>query len=292
MRFDGKVAIVTGAGGGLGREYALLLASNGASVVVNDLGGTVDGAGSDDTAAGRVVAEIVNAGGAAIPNTASVSDPDGARSIVQAAIDTFGGVDILINNAGILRDGTLHKMTPEAFDTVIDVHLRGSFYVTQPAFTHMRERGYGRIVMTTSAAGLFGNFGQVNYAAAKMGLVGMAKSVAQEGARRGVHCNVVAPVAYSRMTKDLMGEAGAALTPALVAPAVGYLAHEQCELNGEVLSVYGGRVGRVFVGETVGYRDPDITMSAVADHITAVLDRTGYVVPGSANDALASMQNT
>jgi NAD(P)-dependent dehydrogenase (short-subunit alcohol dehydrogenase family) len=253
LRFDGRVAVITGAGGGLGRAYALLLAARGAGVVVNDLGGGVDGHGQSEQAAAKVVEEIRAAGGSAISNGDSVSTAGGGRAIVQAALDEFGRLDIVINNAGILRDGTLHKMTPEAFESVISVHLLGSYYASQPAFAHMREAGYGRLVMTTSAAGLYGNFGQVNYAAAKLGLVGMAKSVAQEGAKYGIKSNAIAPVALSRMTEGLMSGAMAkAFLPEAIAPVVAYLAHEECALTGEVLSAYGGHVGRAFVGETKG----------------------------------------
>jgi NAD(P)-dependent dehydrogenase (short-subunit alcohol dehydrogenase family) len=290
MRFDGQVAVVTGAGGGLGRQYALLLASHGASVIVNDVGGDVDGGGSDGAAARAVVQEITDAGGSAVANTASVTDPVGARSIVDDAVDHFGRIDILINNAGILRAAAFHKMSAESFDALIDVHLRGSFYVTQPAYAHMREQGYGRIVMTTSAAGLFGLFGQANYAAAKMGLVGLVKSIAQEGISRGVRCNAVAPVAYTRMTKDLMGDSAAVLDPALVAPVVGYLAHEKCVLNGEILSTHRGHVARVFVGETVGYDDPAISMSSVAANVASILNTADTRIPVSTADAMPRLE--
>jgi NAD(P)-dependent dehydrogenase (short-subunit alcohol dehydrogenase family) len=195
LRFDDRVAVVTGAGNGLGRAHALLLAERGARVVVNDLGGSVAGDGADAGAAAAVVDEIRQRGGTAVASTDSVSSAAGGAAIVQTALDEFGRLDILINNAGILRDVTLHRMTAEQFESVIAVHLLGAFYVTQPAFVHMRERGYGRIVLTTSAAGLYGNFGQVNYSAAKMGLVGMAKSISLEGAKYDIRANVVAPVA-------------------------------------------------------------------------------------------------
>jgi NAD(P)-dependent dehydrogenase (short-subunit alcohol dehydrogenase family) len=287
LGFDGRVAVVTGAGGGIGRAYARLLAARGARVVVNDLGGGVDGRGAGGAAAEGVVGEIRAAGGVAIGNADSVSTPEGGRAIVQSALDEFGRLDIVINNAGILRDGTLHKMTPEAFESVISVHLLGSFYVSQPAFVHMREAGYGRLVMTTSAAGLYGNFGQVNYSAAKLGLVGMAKSIAHEGAKYGVKANVIAPVALSRMTEGLISEEMAqAFLPEAIAPVVAYLAHEDCVLNGEVLSAYGGHVGRVFVGETKGITMAGLSVEDVAANIAQVIDTTQFEVPTDPNAAL------
>jgi NAD(P)-dependent dehydrogenase (short-subunit alcohol dehydrogenase family) len=287
LGFDGRVAVVTGAGGGIGRGYARLLAARGARVVVNDLGGGVDGRGAGGAAADRVVGEIRAAGGVAIGNADSVTTPEGGRAIVQTALDEFGRLDIVINNAGILRDGTLHKMTPEAFESVISVHLLGAFYVSQPAFVHMREAGYGRLVMTTSAAGLYGNFGQVNYSAAKLGLVGMAKSIAHEGANYGVKANVIAPVALSRMTEGLISEEmAAAFLPEAIAPVVAYLAHEECVLSGEVLSAYGGHVGRVFVGETKGITMAGLSVEDVAANIAQVIDTTQFEVPTDPNAAL------
>ena len=287
LGFDGRVAVVTGAGGGIGRGYARLLAARGARVVVNDLGGGVDGRGAGGAAADRVVGEIRAAGGVAIGNADSVSTPEGGRAIVQSALDEFGRLDIVINNAGILRDGTLHKMTPEAFESVISVHLLGSFYVSQPAYVHMRAAGYGRLVMTTSAAGLYGNFGQVNYSAAKLGLVGMAKSIAHEGANYGVKANVIAPVALSRMTEGLISEEmAAAFLPEAIAPVVAYLAHEECVLSGEVLSAYGGHVGRVFVGETKGITMAGLSVEDVAANIAQVIDTTQFEVPTDPNAAL------
>jgi NAD(P)-dependent dehydrogenase (short-subunit alcohol dehydrogenase family) len=287
LGFDGRVAVVTGAGGGIGRAYARLLAARGARVVVNDLGGGVDGRGAGSAAAEGVVAEIRAAGGVAIGNADSVSTPEGGRAIVASALDEFGRLDIVINNAGILRDGTFHKTTPEAFESVISVHLLGSFYVSQPAFVHMREAGYGRLVMTTSAAGLYGNFGQVNYSAAKLGLVGMAKSIAHEGAKYGVKANAIAPVALSRMTEGLISpEMAQAFLPEAIAPVVAYLAHEECVLSGEVLSAYGGHVGRVFVGETKGITMAGLSVEDVAANIAQVIDTTQFEVPTDANAAL------
>jgi NAD(P)-dependent dehydrogenase (short-subunit alcohol dehydrogenase family) len=193
IRYDGRVAVITGAGGGLGRSYALYLAARGARIVVNDLGGTTDGQGNDARAADAVVAQIQALGGVAVANYDSVATAQGGERIIQTAMDAFGTVDIVINNAGILRDASLVKMSAENFDTLIDVHLKGAFYVTQPAFRVMKEKGYGRVVYTASGAGLFGNFGQANYAAAKMGLVGLSSVTAIEGAKYNIKSNVITP---------------------------------------------------------------------------------------------------
>ena len=195
ITFDNRVAIVTGAGGGLGKTYALELARRGARVVVNDLGGGVDGTGGASAAADETVAEIIEAGGEAVANYDSVATPAGGGGIVQSAVEAFGTVDVVINNAGILRDSSFAKITPEHVDPVIDVHLKGAFYVKQPAFLIMKEKGYGRIVFTSSPSGIFGNFGQTNYGAAKGGLVGLSNVVAIEGAKYNIKSNVIAPVA-------------------------------------------------------------------------------------------------
>jgi len=277
--FDGKVAIITGAGGGLGRQHALLLASRGALVVVNDLGGAVDGTGSSDSAAQRVVDEIKAAGGEAVADHNSVATPEGGAAIVQSAIDAFGKVDIVINNAGILRDKAFHNMEPGLMNPVFDVHLKGAFHVTQPAFVKMREQGYGRIVSTSSAAGLFGNFGQTNYGAAKMGLVGFTRVLAVEGARFNIKANAIAPLALTRMTENIMGNLGDKLDPALVSPVVAYLASEECQASGEIFSVGGGRVAQVFLGETKGYFDRALTPEGIRDHWSQITDRDGYAMP-------------
>jgi NAD(P)-dependent dehydrogenase (short-subunit alcohol dehydrogenase family) len=279
LGFDGKVAIVTGAGGGLGRQHALSLASRGALVVVNDLGGAVDGSGSDAGAAQLVVDEIKAAGGEAVANTASVATPDGGESIVQSAIDAFGRVDIVINNAGILRDKTFHNMVPELLDPVLDVHLRGAFNVTKPAWVHMREQQYGRVISTSSAAGIFGNFGQTNYGAAKMGLVGLTRVLAVEGARHNIQANAIAPLALTRMTEDILGSLGDKLSPALVSPLVTFLAHESCDATGRIFSVGGGRVAEVFIAEVAGFYKSDLTAEDVADNWAAVTEQEGYSVP-------------
>lgn len=284
LGYDGKVAIITGAGGGLGRAHAMLLASRGALVVVNDLGGAVDGTGSDKSAAEHVVDEIRAAGGEAVADTNSVSTPEGGAAIVQTAIDTWGRVDIVINNAGILRDKSFHNMTPELLEPVLAVHLKGAFYVTQPAFVRMREQGYGRIVCTSSAAGIFGNFGQTNYGAAKMGLVGLTRVLAVEGAKYNIKANAIAPLALTRMTEDLMGALGERLDPGLISPVVAYLTHEDCPVSGQVYAVGGGRVARVFIGETQGYVKAGLSPEDVRDNWDTINDTEGYFVPSSLND--------
>ena len=281
LGFDGKVAIITGAGGGLGRQHALLLASRGALVVVNDLGGAVDGTGSDKGAAERVVEEIRATGGEAVANTSSVSTPEGGAEIVQAAIDSFGRVDIVVNNAGILRDKSFHNMSPDLMNPVLDVHLKGAFHVTQPAWVHMREQGYGRVISTSSAAGIFGNFGQTNYGAAKMGLVGFTRVLAVEGAKYNIKANAIAPLALTRMTEDIMGGLGDKLDPALISPLVTYLAHDDCPVSGQTFSVGGGRVAHVFIGETQGHFDPNLTPESVRDHWATITDPSGYATPNN-----------
>ncbi|GAB3203941.1 SDR family oxidoreductase [Nocardia tengchongensis] len=240
-----RVIIVTGAGGGLGREYALLLAREGALVVVNDLGGARDGSGSGHNMADAVVEEIRAAGGTAVANYDSVATEEGAKALVQTAIDSFGAVHGIVNNAGILRDMSFVKMTPEAFEAVQRVHLFGSFYVTHAAWPHFREQGFGRVVMATSTSGLYGNFGQANYGAAKMGLVGMMNTLAIEGRKYDITVNAVAPMAATRMTADIASEAMLEkLPPAQVAPIVAHLMGEDCTDSGMVLVVGGGSVQR------------------------------------------------
>jgi NAD(P)-dependent dehydrogenase (short-subunit alcohol dehydrogenase family) len=274
IRFDGKVAIVTGAGGGLGRAHALELARRGAKVVVNDLGGAVDGSGGSSEAAQHVVAEIKAAGGEAIANGGSVSDRAGAQSIVRDAVAAFGTVDILINNAGILRDKSFAKMPLEDFELVLKVHLLGSVYTTQAAWPIMADKGYGRIVMTTSSSGLYGNFGQSNYGAAKMGLVGLMNTLKLEGERKGIRVNAIAPVAATRMTANLgmPEEVFDALKPELVTPAVLYLVSEDAP-NGMIIEAGAGYYAQVQVLEGKGvHLGPDATVDDVAAAATQIAD--------------------
>ena len=285
--YDGRVAIVTGAGGGLGRQHALLLASRGARVVVNDLGGSVSGEGSDLGPAEKVAEEIRAAGGEAVSDGNSVSSAEGGAAIVQTAIDAYGQIDIVVNNAGILRDKSFHNLTPELLEPVLDVHLKGAFYVSQPAWVRMREQGYGRIINTTSQSGVLGNFGQANYGAAKMGLVGLTRVLAIEGAKHNIRVNAIAPIARTRMTEELMGAAAEALDPELVSPVVAWLASEDCSVTGEVFTVAAGRVGRFFVGMTPGYFNPKLTVEDVRDHLSEIRDETGYLVPANSSEETA-----
>jgi NAD(P)-dependent dehydrogenase (short-subunit alcohol dehydrogenase family) len=286
LGFDGKVAIITGAGGGLGRSHALELARRGALVVVNDLGGAVDGTGSGTTAAQTVVDEIAAAGGEAVANYDSVASPEGGRAIVQTALDHWGRVDIVVNNAGILRDASFKNMDSDKLDPVLDVHLRGAFHVTQPAWEHMRAQNYGRIVNTSSGAGIYGNFGQSNYGAAKTGLVGLTRVLAVEGAKNNIKVNAIAPVAKTRMTEDLLGPLADKLLPESITPVVVFLAHEDCPVTGEVYSMGGGRVARIFIGVTEGIVDPALTAETVRDRLEEIRDEKGYEVPTSMNDEI------
>jgi NAD(P)-dependent dehydrogenase (short-subunit alcohol dehydrogenase family) len=287
LGFDGKVAIVTGAGGGLGRQHALLLAARGALVVVNDLGGAVDGTGASAGAAQTVVEEITAAGGVAVADTNSVATVEGGEAIVRSALDAFGRVDIVVNNAGILRDRSFTNMTADLVDPVVDVHLKGAFNVTQPAWLRMREQGYGRVVSTSSAAGIFGNFGQTNYGAAKMGLVGFTRVLAVEGAKYNITANAIAPLALTRMTEDILRGLGDKLDPKFISPLVAYLAHESCDVTGRIFSAGGGRVAEVFIAEAKGYFDRDLSPEALADNWAAVIDRDGYAVPANIGDETA-----
>ena len=245
INFAGRVAIITGAGAGLGRQHALEFARRGAKVVVNDLGGTRDGVGHDDAAANKVVAEIKALGGEAVPNYDNVATVEGGENIVRAAVEAFGKVDILVNNAGILRDKSFVKMDEENWDAVMAVHLRGAFCVSRPAFANMRENGYGRIVMTTSHAGLLGNFGQSNYGAAKLGLIGLMNVLKLEGAKYNITINAVAPIAGSRLTEDVLPpEFFAKMKPDFVTPAVLYLCSEECRDSGAIINATLGYYSR------------------------------------------------
>ena len=275
MRFDGRVAIITGAGGGLGRSHALELARRGAMVLVNDL-----------SAAQQVVDEITAFGGQAAANQDSVATASGGQAIVQAALDAFGRVDVLVNNAGILRDKAFHKMDETMIDAVIDVHLKGAFYVTQPAFRLMREQGYGRIISTSSASGLFGNFGQANYGAAKAGLAGLTRVLALEGAGHGIMANAIAPIAATQMTEGILGDLAVKVSPGSVSPLVAYLAHAECSVSGNVYSVAGGRIARIFVGETQGLVLGENTPESIRALLSLIdgADIDGHHQPSSLDD--------
>jgi len=292
IRYDGRVAIITGAGGGLGKTYALLLASRGASVVVNDLGGATDGTGGGSSMADQVVKEIIEAGGKAVANYDSVSTPEGGENITKTAVENFGKVDIVINNAGILRDKTFVKLEPEHLEAVIDVHLKGAFFVTQPAFRIMKENGYGRIVFTSSGAGIFGNFGQSNYGAAKVGLVGLSNVLSVEGAKYNIKSNVIAPIAKTRLTEQLLGPMADALEPDLVTPLVSYLVSDACDFTHEIFDVGGGRYARIFIGMVPGWVAPRGTVPTVEDireHIEQIREPEGYVIPSSIADEMKAI---
>jgi NAD(P)-dependent dehydrogenase (short-subunit alcohol dehydrogenase family) len=279
IAFDADVVIVTGAARGLGRAHALLLADLGARVVVNDIGGATDGAGVDATAAASVAREIARRGGTAIADTHDGSTVDGARGMVERALAEFGRVDAVVANAGILRDRTFHNVSDEDFFAVVDVHLAGTARVFGAAYPHMREQGYGRLVATTSAAGLFGNFGQASYAAAKMGIVGLTRALALEGAARNVKVNAIAPSAATRMTEGLIDDLAAKLDPAKVAPLVAYLCHPSLEASGQVISAGGGRFARVRIGVGRGVFSEEPDADFVAARFKQILAEEELVFP-------------
>jgi len=277
MSFDGKVAIITGAGGGLGKEHALLLADLGVKIVVNDLGGSVDGSGKSD-AADLVVEEIRAAGGEAVANKDSVSDREGAKRIVETAVKEYGTVDILINNAGILRDKSFKKMTLDEWDLVINVHLNGSAYVTWYAWPIMYEKNYGRIMFTSSVSGILGSFGQANYGAAKMGMVGLMNNLSREGASHNIHVNCLSPGAATRMTASVPGseidadEPDEKNHPKLVSPAVLYMVSEDAP-NGRIIQAAGGRFASDMLFSNKGVElDLDASWEDVAENSDTILD--------------------
>lgn len=289
ITFDGRVAVVTGAGGGLGRGYAIELARRGARVVVNDLGGAVDGSGSSKQAADVVVDQIEEAGGEAVANYDSVSTRDGGAAIVRTALDAFGTVDIVVNNAGILRDKSFANMTLDEVEAVIDVHLKGAFFVSHPAFKVMKENGYGRFVHTSSASGIFGNFGQANYGAAKAGLVGLSNVLAIEGEKYGIKSNAIAPTAKTRMTEDLLGPFADMFEPDQVTPMVVYLCSEANEYTHQVFSVGGGRYARIFIGTNKGWFAGQNAVPSAEDlaaNMETVRDISEYEIPMNNNDEL------
>jgi len=271
-----RVVVVTGAGGGLGREYALTLAREGASVVVNDLGGARDGTGAGSAMADEVVKEIRDAGGRAVANYDSVAEPEGAANIIKTAVDEFGKVDGVVSNAGILRDGTFHKMEFGSWDAVLKVHLYGGYNVIRAAWPHFRENGFGRVVVATSTSGLFGNFGQANYGAAKLGLVGLINTLAQEGAKYNIKANAVAPIAATRMTQDILPpEVFEKLTPEYVAPVVAYLCTEEVPDTASVFIVGGGKVQRAALFQNTGVTFTELpSVDDVADRWSEITDLT------------------
>jgi NAD(P)-dependent dehydrogenase (short-subunit alcohol dehydrogenase family) len=278
LLFDGAVAIVTGAARGLGRAHALELAGRGAQVLANDLDG------ADET-----VAEVTAVGGIAVSHRGDIASPAGGAAVVEAALAAYGRVDAVVNNAGIVRDAMFHKLTPEALDEVLAVHVTGTVHVTAPAWRLMRDQGSGRVVFTTSASGLFGNPGQANYGAAKAALYGLTRVLALEGKRYGIGVNAVAPAAATRLNAELLGEKAALLDPAAVAPVVAYLAHPSCELTGQVLSAGGGHVAAVLVGLTAGITDSALTAETVRDSMDRILDPAGLTFPRHIGDDLRAL---
>ncbi|MDX1496343.1 MAG: SDR family oxidoreductase [Salinisphaeraceae bacterium] len=290
LRFDDKVAIVTGAGGGLGREHAMQLAARGAKVVINDLGGSVTGEGASSSAADAVVEEIKAAGGEAVANYDSVTDGD---KLVQTAMDAFGTVDIVINNAGILRDVSFHKMTEADWDAVIAVHLKGAYAVTHAAWPIMRDKEYGRVIMTASAAGIYGNFGQTNYSAAKLALHGFSQALAVEGRSKNIHANAIAPIAGSRMTETIMPpEVVEQLKPEYVSPLVAWLCHDQCTETGGLFEVGAGYMAKLRWERTQGHyfkSGESFNVDDVAANWASVTDFAGAEHPADVNAAVAAV---
>lgn len=308
LRFDGRVAVITGAGRGLGAGYARLLAARGARVLVNDLGGSVTGDGASVDAAAATVRQILDDGGEAIADTNSVATPEGGQSIIDAAMDHWGRVDIVVNNAGTVRDSPFSDMTPDRLDPLVDVHLKGAFFVTRPAWNVMREQEYGRIVNTCSAAGILGAETMSNYGAAKTGLIGLTRVLAAEGAEIDIKVNAIAPIAATRMLarsmagddqqRDADAQAAAEavmrpfiekLDPALVAPVVAYLAHADCPVSGEIYSAGAGQVSRFFIGRTKGVFYPQLSAEDVRDHFDEIRDETDYTVPVGVADEMIEL---
>ena len=280
--FEGRVAVVTGAGRGIGRAYAILLAERGARVVVNDLGGSMDGVGADASPASTVAAEIEAAGGAALADTSDVASPAGAAALVDTAVERFGRVDILVNNAGIIRWAGLPDADADNLASHLAVHVGGSFNTTRAAWPRMVEQGYGRVVMTSSS-GMFGLPTNLSYATAKAAVIGMTRSLATAGAEHGIKINVIAPAAVTRMAGPGADDSpeGTPMAPAAVAPMVAFLAHESCPVSGEVYAAGAGRFARIFIAQTAGYVHPTPapTVEDVAEHWAAINDEAGYTIP-------------
>jgi NAD(P)-dependent dehydrogenase (short-subunit alcohol dehydrogenase family) len=308
LRFDEQVAVITGAGGGLGKQYAMLLASRGARIVVNDTGGSVTGDGSNSEAADAAAEEIRERGGEAVADSHSVTSPEGGKAIIDTALRTWGRVDIVINNAGIVGDAPFEDMTAERLEPLVDVHLKGAFYVTRPAWKVMREQRYGRVLNTSSAAGILGAERMSNYGAAKTGLIGFTRVLAAEGADHNIRVNAIAPIAYTRMLAhsvdgagqqddaaaqavlgDLVGQYLQKLDPALVAPVAAFLTHKDCPVSGEIYTVGAGHVARFFIGRTRGFHSSALSIEDVRDHLDEIRDEAGYTVPGGPADEMREL---
>jgi NAD(P)-dependent dehydrogenase (short-subunit alcohol dehydrogenase family) len=273
-RFDGRVAVITGAGRGLGRAYAELLGGLGASVVVNDNGSALAGEGSDTGPAQEVVAAIEAAGGKAVACTESVATPEGGKAIIEAALDSFGRIDVLIHNAGNTRFDALAEVSHEHFRSVVDVHLMGGFNVVRPAFPRMVAAGYGRVVLTGSIGGLYTMPQTVHYAVSKSGMIGLSNAISVEGARHGVKSNIILPGALTRMAEGLDTSQYPPMGPEMVAPVVGWLAHEDCTVSGELYVSMAGRVARAFIAESEGVYRPSWTIDDIAENIDAIRDES------------------
>jgi NAD(P)-dependent dehydrogenase (short-subunit alcohol dehydrogenase family) len=308
LRFDEQVAVITGAGGGLGKQYAMLLASRGARIVVNDTGGSVTGDGSNSEAADAAAEEIRERGGEAVADSHSVTSPEGGKAIIDTALRTWERVDIVINNAGIVGDAPFEDMTAERLEPLVDVHLKGAFYVTRPAWKVMREQRYGRVLNTSSAAGILGAERMSNYGAAKTGLIGFTRVLAAEGADHNIRVNAIAPIAYTRMLAhsvdgagqqddaaaqavlgDLVGQYLQKLDPALVAPVAAFLTHKDCPVSGEIYTVGAGHVARFFIGRTRGFHSSALSIEDVRDHLDEIRDEAGYTVPGGPADEMSEL---
>ena len=308
MRFDDQVAVITGAGGGLGKQYAQLLASRGARVVVNDTGSSVTGTGSNTDAAHAAAEEIRRQGGQAVADSNSVTSPEGGQAIIDTALRSWGRVDIVINNAGIVCDAPFEDVTADRLAPLLDVHLKGAFYVTRPAWKVMREQRYGRILNTCSAAGILGAERMSNYGAAKTGLIGLTRVLAAEGADHNIKINAIAPIAYTRMLAhsidgagqpgdtsaqavldDLVAQYLQKLDPALVAPVAAFLTHRDCPVSGEIYTVGAGHVARFFIGRTKGFYSPALSVEAVRDHFDEIRADTDYTVPSGPADEMSTL---
>ncbi|WP_434403879.1 SDR family NAD(P)-dependent oxidoreductase [Sphingobium sp. DN12] len=280
LRYDDRVIVITGAGRGLGRAYAELLGARGARVVVNDPGSAVRGEGIDAGPAAEVVAAIQAQGGDAIVSTDSVATPEGGRAIIEAALDHYGRIDGLIHNAGNVRYGSMQALSQEDFDAVLDVHLRGAFHVARAAFPHMCKARYGRIILTSSIGGLYGNRDCVNYGMSKSGMIGLNNVLALEGEAEGVKSNIIVPGAVTRMAEGLDISQYPPMGPELVSPVVAWLAHESCSVTGEMLVSIAGRVARAFIAESKGVYQPSWTPEDVGARIDAIMDSQDPLVFG------------